>query len=370
MPINLAAIGITSQQEADELERDLGVRFDDFTPEDCDTWILQTIYLDQFYRTRAVSVAADNTGVSIRTARQWQVENTLGFNNRLEIAVLRYTDVLEVMLLQRAQEPDSPPSLLMMLLRAHMPEKYGSARRSTIPRDGSPSNHHCDHDPQPNSTSQYDRELLEEIFRDLQNLKQFAGLTEPSDLSPAGGENPAYSNLSPAGGETQRGGAPTPTDQPPAGPGFKPAHDPSTPSVASPPTPSPVLGEGWGEGPAPSTQNPDPNLSPAGEENPAHSDLSPAGEETQRGGIPTPTDQPPAGADPKPAHDPSTHSEASPPPPSPVLGESLPRTRYGGWGEGPTPTTQNPEPALNRRQRRELQRRAKRQKSHLARAPN
>ena len=263
---SLLELGITSQQQADELERYLGVRFDDFTPEDCKTWFLQTDYLDQFSRTRAVSLAADNAGISIRTARQWQAENTLGFNNRLEIAVLRYTDVLEVMALQRAQEPDSPPSLLMMLLRAQMPEKYGSARRSATPRDDNPSNHHCDHGHQPNATSQYDRELLEEIFRDLQNLKQFAGLTEPDPTL--------------------------------VGAGFKPAHDPPAHSAASSPAPSPVVGEGWGEGPAPNTQNPEPILSPAGGE-------------TQRGGIPTPTEQAPVGADPKPAHDPPAHSAAS-----------------------------------------------------------
>ena len=58
----------------------------------------------------------------------------------------------------------------------------------------------------------YDQELLEAIFQDLQNLKQFTGLTEPDltpegagfnpahDLSPAGEENTAHSHLSPAGG--------------------------------------------------------------------------------------------------------------------------------------------------------------------------
>jgi len=275
---SLIELGITSQQQADELERDLGVRFDDFTPEDRETWFLQTNYLDQYSRTRAVSFAADHAGVTIRTARQWQAENTLGFNNRLELAVLRYTDVIEVMLLRHAQEPKASSTLLMMLARVHMPEKYGSARRSGPPRDNDSCNHRCDHDSQPNSTSQYDRELLEEVLRDLQNLKQFAGLPEPS-------------NLSPAGGETQRGGIPSPTDQAPLGTDPKPANDPSARSAASPPTPSPVLGE-------------------------------------------------------------------NPPTPSPVLGE--------GWGEGPAPSTQN----LNCRQRRELQRRAKRPKSHLARAPN
>ncbi|MYB49897.1 MAG: hypothetical protein F4X72_11640 [Dehalococcoidia bacterium] len=288
---SLLELGITSQQQADELERDLGVRFDDFTPEDRETWFLQTNYLDQYSRTRAVSFAADHAGVTIRTARQWQAENTLGFNNRLELAVLRYTDVIDVMLLRHAQEPKASSTLLMMLARAHMPEKYGSARRSGTPRDDNPTHHHCDHNSQPNSTSQYDRELLDEVLRDLQNLKQFAGLSEPSNLSPTGEDNPAHSDLSPAGEETQRGDTHTPTDQAPAGADPKPAHDPSTHSAASPPTPSPVLGE-------------------------------------------------------------------NPPTPSPVLGE--------GWGEGPAPSTQN----LNRRQRRELQRHAKRQKSHLARAPN
>ena len=281
---SLQALGITSEQEATELESDLGVRFDDFTPEDCETWVLQTVYLDQFSRTRAVSLAADNAGVSIRTARQWQTDNILGFNQRLEIAVLRYTDVLEVMLFRRAQEPGSPPSLLMMLLRAHMPEKYGSARRSSAPRDDNPTDHHCDHDPQSNSTSQYDRELLEAVFQDLQNLKQFTRLSE--------GEGQSLPH-------TRYGGE---------------------------------------------------------------------GEDVRPN--PTPKEPPSAGADAKLAHDPSAHSAASPPTPSPALGENLPRTQYGGRGERPEPGTQNPEPALNRRQRRELQRRAKRQKSHLARAPN
>ena len=301
------ALGIRSDHEAAELERDLGVRFDDFTPEDCETWILQTVYLEQFSKTRVVSFAADDAGVTIRTARQWQADNILGFSQRLEIAVLRYTDVLEVMLFQRAQEPDSPPSLLMMLLRAHMPEKYGSARRSSTPRDDNACSH--DRDPHSTTTSQYDQELLEAIFQDLQNLKQFTGLTEPDptpegagfnpahDLSPAGEENTAHSHLSPAGEENT-------------------AHS---------------------------------HLSPAGEENTAHSHLSPAGEETQRGGVPTLND-----------HAPTEET-------CPTTGDHLTAVDQGKQsGYVPAPSTQR----LNRRQRRELQRGANRQKSHLARAPN
>ena len=254
MPSSFQSLGIRSEHEAAELERDLSIRFSNFTPEDRETWILQSIYLETFSKTRVISFAADEAGISIATARQWQTDNTLGFNQRLEVAVLRYTDVLEVMLLQRAQQPDSPPSLLMMLLRAHMPEKYGSARRGSTPRDDNNACSH-DHDPQPPTTSQYDRELLEAIFQDLQNLKQFTGLSEPDstpvgapihdpapseqapvgpdfnsahDLSSTGEENTPHSNLSPDGGEAQRGGAPA--DQSPVVAGFKPTPTPQHPS--------------------------------------------------------------------------------------------------------------------------------------------
>ena len=328
MPSSFQSLGIRSEHEAAELERDLSIRFSDFTPEERDTWILQSIYLETFSKTRVISFAADEAGISIATARQWQTDNTLGFNQRLEIAVLRYTDMLEVMLLQRAQQPDSPPSLLMMLLRAHMPEKYGSARRGSAPRDDNNARSH-DHDPQPPTTSKYDRELLEAIFPDLQNLKQFTGLSEPDptpvgapmhdpapseqapvgpgfrpapDLSPTEEENTPHSNLSPDGGETQRGGAPA--EQAPVGPGFRPA----------------------------------PDLSSTGEENTPHSNLSPDGGEAQRGGAPA--DQSPVVAGFKPA-----------PPP-----------------QQPSPNTQN----LTRRQRRALQRNSKRKPQiphHQARAP-
>ena len=282
MPSSFQALGIRSDHEAAELERDLGIKFSNFTPEDRETWILQSVYLEIFSKTRVVSLAADDAGVSIRTARQWQTDNTLGFNQRLEIAVLRYTDVLEVMLLQRAQQPDAPPSLLMMLLRAHMPEKYGSARRSSAPRDDNNACSH-DHDPQPSTTSQYDRELLETIFQDLQNLKQFTGLSEPDHM-------PIHPDTNPS-----------PIDPTSVGAGFKPA----------------------------------PDLAQTEEENPTHSNLSPGGGETQRGGAPPPDH-----------HTTPVHDEQP--------------------GYVPVPNTQN----LNRRQRRELQRGANRQKSHLARAPN
>lgn len=298
MPLFLQKIGITSEQEAAELERDLGVRFHDFTPEDCETWVLQTVYLEQYSKTGVVSLAADDAGVSIRTARRWQADNILGFNQRLEIAVLRYTDVIEVMLLRNAQEPKASSYLLMMLARVHMPEKYGSVRRDNTPQENNRCNHHCDHGPQPTNTSQHDKDLLEEIFRDLQALKQLAGLSEPVPAS----VEPDL-NLSP-------------TDPTSVGAGLKPAYDPM-----------------------------------------------PTEEETHAGGDPTDTDQSPVRAGPKPAPTPQN--------PDPNLSPSGGDTQRGAAPQNPEPSARNPS-GLNRRQRRELQRQAKRkhQNSRRARAPN
>ena len=347
----LTDLGISSPYEAAELEQDLGIRFSDFTPEDADTWKRQTLYLNQYARTRTFTHAARAAGVSIRTARTWQTDNTLGFNQRLEIAVLEYTEEIEVILLQQVRQPKPSPALLAMLLRAHLPEKYGPARRDSAPRDN-----HRDHDDDPKpETTQEDRDSLEDIRRDLQDLKLFAGLNDPP-------------NLSPAGGETQRGGLPTPTDQPPIDAGFKPAPDiiPAGEDTSHSHL-APAGGETQRGGlPTPANQTPvgpgfkpAPDITPAGEDT-SHSDLSPAGGEIQRGGSSPAT---------------STPSAANPPTPSPVLGESLPRTGYGGWGEGETPNTHHPAPTLNRRQRRQLQRkqrkhRTKQPNSHRARAPN
>ena len=264
----LTDLGISSPNEAAELELDLGIRFDDFTPQDSDTWNRQTLYLNQYARTRTFTHAARAAGVSIRTARTWQTDNTLGFNQRLEIAVLEYTEEIEVILIEQVRQPKPSPALLAMLLRAHLPEKYGPARRDSAPRNGQ-----CDHDDDPKpETTKEDRESLEDIRRDLQDLKLFTGLTDPDP------------HLSPAGGETQRGGLSTPANQAPidadsnpahapsptpVGAGFKPAPDFSpaggetqrrglpTPSTSSP---SPVLGESWGEGETPNTHHPAPNL--------------------------------------------------------------------------------------------------------------
>ena len=323
-PTLLKKLGISSEHEAAELELDLGVRFNDFTPEDSDTWNRQNLYLYQYARTRTFTHAAGAAGVSLRKARTWQAENTLGFNHRLQIAVLEYTEEIEVLLIERARQPNSPPSLLTMLLRAHLPEKYGAARRESHTRDN-PEDH--DDDPK-QELSPDDIASLNDIRRDIQQLKHFAGISEPP-------------NLSPGGGETQRGGFHTPVE-----PGSIPTNDlPQTPVDAA--------------------LKPAPNTSPT-EKDPSYSDLSPAGGETQRGGFHTPVD---AALKPAPNTSP-TEKDPSYSDLSPTGGE----TQRGG-SHTPVGAALKPAPTLNRRQRRQLQRQQSKQKtrqpaSHQARAPN
>ena len=122
----LDMLGIPSQDEADELERELDIRFDQFSYHDRKVWNQQNSYLDEYARTRTVSYAADTAGVTVSTAQAWKYLVTLGFTRRLEVADLRFSDRLQVMALERAREPDAPASLLIALLRAHIPEKYSA----------------------------------------------------------------------------------------------------------------------------------------------------------------------------------------------------------------------------------------------------
>ena len=122
----LDRLGITSQQEADELERELDIHFDQFTHYDREVWVQQNAYLDAYALNRTVTESADMAGVTVSNAQGWTYLNTLGFKRRLEIADLRFSDNLQVMALERAREPDAPASLLIALLRAHIPEKFSS----------------------------------------------------------------------------------------------------------------------------------------------------------------------------------------------------------------------------------------------------
>ncbi len=122
----LDQLDISSQDEADELERALNIRFDQFTHVDRKVWVQQNAYLDAYARTGAVSHAADAADITVHTAQEWDRLDMLGFRRRHEIAELRFSDDLQVLALERVREPDAPASLLIALLRAHLPEKYSS----------------------------------------------------------------------------------------------------------------------------------------------------------------------------------------------------------------------------------------------------
>jgi len=148
MPSLLKQLGISSPQEAAELEHDLGIRFDDLTPQQRETWKQQTVYLGLYAEINNSTRAARAAGVTVRTVRTWQAQDTLGFNDRLELAVLEYTEELDYILLQHIRKPDCSPSLLTIFVRAHMPEKYGAIRRGNTSHSGH-SDHHHDSSPSP-----------------------------------------------------------------------------------------------------------------------------------------------------------------------------------------------------------------------------
>ena len=172
----LDQLGIVSQDEADELQRELDIRFDRFTYRDRKVWNRQNSYLDAYAHTRTVSDSADVAGVTVSTAQAWKYLDTLGFTRRLEIADLRFSDNLQVLALERVREPDAPASLLIALLRAHIPEKYSA------------NGHLCD-------TSKTD-ELL---FHYRQDAQRELAAGHPTLRAIANGTyQPSHSNLSPS----------------------------------------------------------------------------------------------------------------------------------------------------------------------------
>ncbi len=134
--LRLDELGIPSHEEAEELEYELELRFENFTPEDRRTWLLQSNYLEHFSRTGTVSSAAKSAGVTIFKAQRWQYDNILGFTRRDEVASFIFNDRLKEKALARASDPKAPATLLIDLLRAYIPEEFS---RNGHKRDSSKS---------------------------------------------------------------------------------------------------------------------------------------------------------------------------------------------------------------------------------------
>ncbi len=120
----LDELGLSSNEEAEELEFELELRFEDFTPKDRKTWRQQTTYLEYFSRIGTTTSAAQEVGVTGYTAQRWKYDNVLGFTRRLEMATLIFNDRLKEKALRRASDPKAPATLLIELLRAYIPEEF------------------------------------------------------------------------------------------------------------------------------------------------------------------------------------------------------------------------------------------------------
>ena len=186
--LRLDELGIASDEEAEELEYELEVRFGEFTAKDRKTWLQQNTFLEHFSRIGTFSSAARETGVTVYKAQTWKFNNVLGFARRLEVATLMFNDRLKEKALRRASDPKAPVTLLIELLRAYIPEEFS--------RNG----HKCD-------TSKSD-EILRRFREDAQREKD-AGYPRLRKLAegatnahPHDDHVPSYSNLSPAGGDS------------------------------------------------------------------------------------------------------------------------------------------------------------------------
>ena len=250
--LRLDELGIPSHEEAEELEYELELRFENFTPTDRRIWLLQSAYLEHFSRTGTVSFAAKSAGVTIYKAQRWQYDNILGFTRRNEVASLIFNDRMKQKALARASDPKAPVTLLIELLRAYIPEEFS---RNGHKRDFSKS------DDLLHSYRQDTRRDWGAGHLDLNKLAENAENEYHPDDWPT--EPNAYPDDN---YHTDMNDYPTepnvyPDDTPPLDANGN-TQNPSAVSLS----PSPVLGEGWGEGDTPeqratftaSTQDPAP----------------------------------------------------------------------------------------------------------------
>ena len=286
----LDMLGIPSQDEADELERELDIRFDQFSYHDRKVWNQQNSYLDEYARTRTVSYAADTAGVTVSTAQAWKYLVTLGFTRRLEIADLRFSDRLQVMALERAREPDAPASLLIALLRAHIPEKYSANGHLLDTSKSDELLFHYRQDAQRELAAGHPtlRAIANGTYQPPQDSPSHTNLstdrrdTAHPNLSTDEGENTTTFDLSPGGGETQRGGFSPTTQYVAEETTSQDDYPPLDPDEFAHFNLSPAEGD-----------TAHPHLSPT-EGDTAHPHLSPGGGETQRGGSPSASPAPSA----------------------------------------------------------------------------
>ena len=142
--LRLDELGISSDEEAEELEYELDLRFEHFTPKDRKIWLQQNVYLEHFSRTGTIDSAAREAGVTIYNAQRWEYDNVLGFTRRLEVATITFKGRLQRKALVRASDPNAPATLLIELLRSYIPEQFSrnGQKRDTSKPDDAPRRYH------------------------------------------------------------------------------------------------------------------------------------------------------------------------------------------------------------------------------------
>ncbi len=201
--LRLDELDIASPEEAEELEYELDLRFEDFTPKDRKTWLKQNAYLEHFSQTGATTSAARGANVTAYTALRWQSDDVLSFNRRLEVATLAFNDSLQEIALMRAGEPKVPASLIIALLRANMPEKY-SEKGEDDDRAKAKA--------KAKELEQQRRYRVQARREKAVGYPTFSKLAEGAENAyPKYDHDPSPADLSPTGGEIQRGGSPHPT---------------------------------------------------------------------------------------------------------------------------------------------------------------
>ena len=219
--LRLDELGITSLEEAEEMELELDVRFREFTPDDRMTWLRQNAYLEHYARTRTATTSARKAGVSFSAAKAWKRNDTLGFTLRLEISELEFSDRLQELALERASDPKAPATLLIELLRAYIPEKFSRNGHKCDTSKSDEILHRLREDAQREKAAGYPglRAMVQRnAEQSVVDLAPTRGESSHSNLSPTGrkpyhsdlvpaGRDTSQSDLSPGGGETQRGGS-------------------------------------------------------------------------------------------------------------------------------------------------------------------
>lgn len=86
----------------------------------------QVAFLDAYAEVGTVKAAALAAGVIRQTAYKWKDANHFRFKERFAAAQATFCDTLENVAINRIkdQKPGDNPTLLIMLLNGHLPDKY------------------------------------------------------------------------------------------------------------------------------------------------------------------------------------------------------------------------------------------------------